>query len=140
MQAQLPATQAKFHEFRHRLIADTEYLRGTAKTDECEGLFKDYKMCLSVRTNLPSHFSSRPNISPTIFLLSFPIRLSLETPLHVTAHTRDSNKRRKKRSKKAETSYQKALKERGLDKMLDEARADNAENDIEYMKPSNSRS
>lgn len=31
---------------------------------------------------------------------------------------------------------QKALKERGIDTMLDEARADNKENDIEYMKPS----
>ncbi|KAG9829888.1 hypothetical protein KCU98_g7895, partial [Aureobasidium melanogenum] len=30
-----------------------------------------------------------------------------------------------------------ALKERGIDKMLDEARADNRENDLENMKPSN---
>ncbi|THW09153.1 hypothetical protein D6D24_08621 [Aureobasidium pullulans] len=28
-----------------------------------------------------------------------------------------------------------ALKERGIDKMLDEARADNRENDLENMKP-----
>ena len=31
---------------------------------------------------------------------------------------------------------QKALKERGIDQMLDEARADNKENDAEYLKPS----
>jgi len=30
---------------------------------------------------------------------------------------------------------QKALKERGIDKMLEEAREDNRENDAEYMKP-----
>ncbi|CAD0085999.1 unnamed protein product [Aureobasidium mustum] len=30
-----------------------------------------------------------------------------------------------------------ALKERGIDKMLDEARADNRDNDLENMKPSN---
>lgn len=30
---------------------------------------------------------------------------------------------------------QRALKERGIDKMLDEARADNRENDLENMKP-----
>ncbi|PSK54046.1 hypothetical protein B9Z65_7852 [Elsinoe australis] len=53
-----------------------KFLRGTAKQDECDGLFKEYKKCLSV-----------------------------------------------------------ALKERGIDKMLDEARADNQENDIENMKP-----
>ncbi|KAI5204264.1 hypothetical protein E4T39_03772 [Aureobasidium subglaciale] len=29
-----------------------------------------------------------------------------------------------------------ALKDRGIDKMLDEARADNRENDLENMKPS----
>lgn len=32
-------------------------------------------------------------------------------------------------------SLQRALKERGIDKMLDEARADNRENDLENMKP-----
>lgn len=31
---------------------------------------------------------------------------------------------------------QKALKERGIDKMLEEARADNKENDAAYLKPS----
>lgn len=31
---------------------------------------------------------------------------------------------------------QKALKDRGIDKMLEEARADNKENDTEYLKPS----
>lgn len=31
---------------------------------------------------------------------------------------------------------QKALKERGIDTMLEEARADNRDNDVEYMKPS----
>lgn len=31
---------------------------------------------------------------------------------------------------------QKALKERGIDQMLEEARADNKENDTEYLKPS----
>ncbi|KXT11372.1 hypothetical protein AC579_724 [Pseudocercospora musae] len=54
-----------------------EFLRGTAKNDECEPLFKQYKECLG-----------------------------------------------------------KALKERGIDQMLEEARADNRENDAEYMKPS----
>lgn len=33
------------------------------------------------------------------------------------------------------TFLQRALKERGIDKMLDEARADNRENDLENMKP-----
>ncbi|RMY92185.1 hypothetical protein D0861_02628 [Hortaea werneckii] len=33
------------------------------------------------------------------------------------------------------TPAQKALKDRGIDQMLEEARADNKENDIEYMKP-----
>ncbi|KAI4841794.1 hypothetical protein E4T44_07681 [Aureobasidium sp. EXF-8845] len=54
----------------------TEYLRGTATSDECEPLFAKYKQCLS-----------------------------------------------------------RALKDRGIDKMLDEARADNRENDLENMKP-----
>ena len=31
--------------------------------------------------------------------------------------------------------YQKALKERGIDQMVEDARADNKENDSEYMKP-----
>jgi TRIAP1/MDM35 family protein len=31
---------------------------------------------------------------------------------------------------------QKALKERGIDTMLAEARADNRENDVEYLRPS----
>ncbi|KAI4760591.1 hypothetical protein E4T52_07477 [Aureobasidium sp. EXF-3400] len=57
-------------------IVLTEYLRGTATSDECEPLFAKYKQCLS-----------------------------------------------------------RALKERGIDKMLDEARADNRENDLENMKP-----
>lgn len=35
-----------------------------------------------------------------------------------------------------DTISQKALKERGIDKMLDEAREDQKENDAEYMKPS----
>nr|POE93257.1 exosome complex exonuclease rrp6 [Quercus suber] len=59
----------------HRFL--TEYLRGTATTDECEPLFKQYKSCLG-----------------------------------------------------------KALKERGIDTMVEEARADNKDNDIEYLKPS----
>ncbi|WPH04269.1 Hypothetical protein R9X50_00715800 [Acrodontium crateriforme] len=54
-----------------------KYLRGTAMSDECEPLFKEYKACLG-----------------------------------------------------------KALKERGIDTMLDEARADMKENDVEHMKPS----
>ncbi|RMY65270.1 hypothetical protein D0864_12141, partial [Hortaea werneckii] len=33
------------------------------------------------------------------------------------------------------TCLSKALKDRGIDQMLEEARADNKENDIEYMKP-----
>lgn len=32
-------------------------------------------------------------------------------------------------------SSQKALKERGIDQMLEEARADNKENDAKYLKP-----
>lgn len=77
------------------LIASSEYLRGTAKSDECEPLFKEYKMCLSVRCS--NH-------------VAFPASLL--------------------------TALKKALKERGIDTMLDEARADNRENDAEYMKPS----
>ncbi len=34
------------------------------------------------------------------------------------------------------TARQKALKERGIDQMLEDAKADNKENDAEYMKPS----
>lgn len=34
------------------------------------------------------------------------------------------------------TCLSKALKDRSIDQMLDEARADNKENDAEYMKPS----
>ncbi|EMF08994.1 UPF0203-domain-containing protein [Sphaerulina musiva SO2202] len=56
-----------------------KFIRGTAKTDECEPLFRQYKECLG-----------------------------------------------------------KALKERGIDTMLEEARADNKENDLEYMKPTTS--
>ncbi|KAM0717005.1 hypothetical protein Q7P37_006857 [Cladosporium fusiforme] len=54
-----------------------KFLRGTAKEDECEPLFKQYKTCLT-----------------------------------------------------------KALKDKGIQSMIDDARADNKENDIEYMKPS----
>jgi len=32
------------------------------------------------------------------------------------------------------TNLQTAIKDRGLDKMLDEARVDNQDNDVEYMK------
>jgi len=32
------------------------------------------------------------------------------------------------------TDLQTAIKDRGLDKMLDEARVDNQDNDVEYMK------
>jgi len=34
------------------------------------------------------------------------------------------------------TTRQKALKERGIDQMLEDAKADNKDNDAEYMKPS----
>ncbi|KAF2717377.1 UPF0203-domain-containing protein [Polychaeton citri CBS 116435] len=56
-----------------------KFLRGTATTDECDPLFKEYRVCLG-----------------------------------------------------------KALKDRGIDKMIEEARADHKEQDIEYMKPSGS--
>ncbi|KAL1301726.1 hypothetical protein AAFC00_005931 [Neodothiora populina] len=39
--------------------------------------------------------------------------------------------------KQYKTCLTKALKDRGIDKMLDEARADNREDDIEHLKPSN---
>ena len=78
-----------------RLIHHLEYLRGTAKSDECEPLFKQYKACLSV--------------CPTA---------SAQASRHKL------------------TRKQKALKERGIDQMLDDARADNKENDLEYLKPS----
>nr|OQO29089.1 hypothetical protein B0A51_03424 [Rachicladosporium sp. CCFEE 5018] len=52
-----------------------KFLRGTAKEDECEPLFKQYKTCIT-----------------------------------------------------------KALKDRGIDTMIEEARADNKENDMEFMK------
>jgi hypothetical protein len=32
-------------------------------------------------------------------------------------------------------SEQKALKDRGIDQMLEDARADNKENDVEYLRP-----
>ncbi|KAI4731556.1 hypothetical protein E4T49_00528 [Aureobasidium sp. EXF-10728] len=66
----------------------TEYLRGTATSDECEPLFAKYKQCLS---------SSK--------------------------------------IKDTDGVAQRALKDRGIDKMLDEARADNRDNDLENMKP-----
>ena len=72
----------------------TEYLRGTAKGDECEHLFKEYKTCLTVR--LFAHTAVQR-------------RLMIQ---------------------------QKALEERGIDKMIDEAKADNKENDMQYLKPS----
>ncbi|KAF2466849.1 uncharacterized protein BDR25DRAFT_268395 [Lindgomyces ingoldianus] len=53
-----------------------KFLRGTATSDECESLFKQYEQCLS-----------------------------------------------------------KALKARGIDSMLREAREDNRENDAEHMRP-----
>ncbi|KAK6443620.1 Mitochondrial distribution and morphology protein 35 [Oleoguttula sp. CCFEE 5521] len=52
-----------------------KFLRGTAKEDECDPLFKQYKTCIT-----------------------------------------------------------KALKDRGIDTMIEEARADNKENDMEFMK------
>ncbi|OQO12507.1 hypothetical protein B0A48_03149 [Cryoendolithus antarcticus] len=57
------------------LTSFSEFLRGTAKEDECEPLFKQYKTCIT-----------------------------------------------------------KALKDRGIDTMIEEARADNKENDMEFMK------
>lgn len=59
---------------------------------------------------------------------------------------KQKRKRRKKKEKKNRkrkiptnnTTFQKALKERGIDTMLEEARADNKENDLEYMKPTTS--
>lgn len=50
-------------------------------------------------------------------------------------------RRKEKLRKKIPTNnptFQKALKERGIDTMLEEARADNKENDLEYMKPTTS--
>ncbi|KAF1352345.1 mitochondrial distribution/morphology family 35/apoptosis [Delphinella strobiligena] len=38
--------------------------------------------------------------------------------------------------KQYKTCLTKALKERGIDKMLDEARADNRDDDLEHLKPS----
>ncbi|RMY76700.1 hypothetical protein D0863_01773 [Hortaea werneckii] len=38
-------------------------------------------------------------------------------------------------SKETDSRTQKALKDRGIDQMLEDARVDNKENDIEYMKP-----
>ena len=72
----------------------SEYLRGTAKGDECEPLFKEYKACLSV---------SPATRDFEVYVLTLP---------------------------------QKALKDRGIDQMLDDARMDNKENDLEYLKPS----
>lgn len=37
--------------------------------------------------------------------------------------------------KETDSRTQKALKDRGIDQMLEDARVDNKENDIEYMKP-----
>lgn len=68
-------------------------------------------------------------------------------------YLREEQKQKRKRKKKKErkkkrnrekkiptnnTTFQKALKERGIDTMLEEARADNKENDLEYMKPTTS--
>ena len=72
-----------------------EYLRGAAKGDDCEPLFKQYKECLSVS------FASAVVCCCSVLIRS-----------------------------------QKALKERGIDQMLEETRADHKEHDAEYLKPS----
>lgn len=36
-----------------RLTSAVEFLRGTAKNDECEPLFKQYKECLGVSMSMP---------------------------------------------------------------------------------------
>lgn len=71
-----------------------EFLRGTAKTDECEPLFRQYKQCLDVS----GAGSYRKKISALM-------------------------------------PDQKALKERGIDKMLEEAMDNNKEHDAENMLP-----
>lgn len=75
-----------------------EYLRGIAKDDECEPLFKEYKQCIGV--------SSGTVTDDTIS--------DIDTERTDLA--------------------QAALKDRGIDKMLDEVRADNEENDLENMR------
>jgi len=100
-----------------------EYLRGTATSDECEPLFAKYKQCLSV--------------SP--YLLSLPIFALHAIQLCLLPFSSSALLSRvfriSKKSKNWHGNSQRALKERGIDKMLDEARADNRENDLENMKP-----
>jgi hypothetical protein len=36
------------HHLEHKLITILEFVRGVAKEDECEPLFKEYKTCLTV--------------------------------------------------------------------------------------------
>jgi TRIAP1/MDM35 family protein len=94
------------------MVISTEYLRGTATSDECEPLFAKYKQCLSVSSGLS-------------YSLSLPFTYnSLSNKSHVW-----------KIQSLVLIYSQRALKDRGIDKMLDEARADNRENDLENMKP-----
>lgn len=72
--------------------AGSEYLRGDSTTDECEGLFKQYKDCLTVSIRRPETVSSNTNL------------------------------------------LQKALKERGIDTMLEEAKEGNKDTDAENMR------
>jgi len=72
----------------------SEFLRGNSTTDECEGLFKQYKDCLTVSIPGPTAFVTNTNL------------------------------------------MQKALKERGIDSMLEEARDSNQDTDAENMRRS----
>lgn len=69
-------------ERHQQLIASTEYLRGTAKTDECEPLFRDYKMCLSVR--ITSFFVSPV---PLYIITPFPFFHQTQSPSTNHNHT-----------------------------------------------------
>ncbi|MDI1485029.1 MAG: Mitochondrial distribution and morphology protein 35 [Ramalina farinacea] len=81
-------------EWRAANFDDPGFLRGSAKTDECEPLLKKYTACLNV--------SSTSRI----------VRLSWDPEAD---------------------GQQKALKEKGIDTMLEDARNDMADADSEHL-------
>lgn len=82
-------------EWRTANFDDPGFLRGSAKTDECEPLLKKYTACLNVSS------------------ISRIVRLNWD----LEADDR-----------------QKALKEKGIDTMLEDARNDMADADSEHLK------
>jgi hypothetical protein len=84
------------------LMTTLEFVRGVAKEDECEPLFKEYKTCLTV---CQRDIETRSRHSDAVLI----------------------------------HGLQKALKDKGIEDMIAEARADNKDNDVEFMKPNSGK-